>query len=274
MTEKQIVRIVKRQIEMGTQFLQIKMELHANEDPAFLSDLSDIFDIRLWKMTEFENEFEGMLTAMKDKLTKEDSILFYEDLNKNKVMIEFDGVMRAIYGQHEDEKILIEVRKKNHIIDQWVYIIERFPLIDEIRFPRWIRLVKRASAAPNGQTGTERSNSAYAMAKTKLQCSQSDEITRCRVRVQENGPPLSMFKPKPVRDLWLKYGHKLNMPRRRKRRRSRWWSNDGALTTVRIINRRYFSEHNYLLLITDDYEYCCAGNIITQWEVSIISRVS
>ena len=70
-----------------------------------------------------------------------------------------------------------------------------------------IRLVKRASVAENAQTENERSNSHYTMAKTKLQCTQSDEVTRCRVRVQENGP-LSMFNPNPVRELWLRYGHK------------------------------------------------------------------
>ena len=203
MTERKIVaRIVKRQNEMGTEFLKIKMQIHVNEDPKFLSDLSDIFDIRLWKMTEFESDhFEGVLEAMKDKMKKEDSKQFYEDLSQQEVMIEFDGVIRAIYSQHKEENILIEARKQNHIIDQWVYIIERSSLISQMEFPRWIRLVKRASAAPNAQTGTERSNSHYALAKTKLRCTQSDEVTRCRVRVQENGPPLSMFNPKLLREL-------------------------------------------------------------------------
>ena len=69
MTERKIVaRIVKRQNEMGTEFLKIKMQIHVNEDPKFLSDLSNIFDIRLRKMTEFESDhFEGVLEAMKDK---------------------------------------------------------------------------------------------------------------------------------------------------------------------------------------------------------------
>ena len=176
MTERKIVaRIVKRQTEMGTEFLKIKTHIHVNEDPKFLSDLSNIFDIRLWKMTEFESDhFEGVLEAMKDKMKKEDSKQFYEDLNQQEVMIEFDGVIRAIYSQHKEENILIEARKQNHIIDQWVYIIERSSLISQMEFPRWIRLVKRASAAPNAQTGTERSNSHYALAKTKLRCTQSD----------------------------------------------------------------------------------------------------
>ena len=81
-------------------------------------------------------------------------------------------------------------------------------MMDEKKFPLWIRLVKRSAASPNAQTGTERSNSRYALAKTKLQCRQSDEVTLARVRSQENGPPLSMFKPLPVRKLWLMNGHK------------------------------------------------------------------
>ena len=83
MTERKIVaRIVKRQTEMGTEFLKIKMQIHVNEDPKFLSDLSNIFDIRLWKMTEFESDhFEGVLEAMKDKMKKEDAKQLYEDLS-------------------------------------------------------------------------------------------------------------------------------------------------------------------------------------------------
>ena len=35
-----------------------------------------------------------------------------------------------------------------------------------------------------------------------------DEIVLTRIRSKCNGPPLSIFKPEPVRKLWLKYGHK------------------------------------------------------------------
>ena len=214
MTKRQLIaRIVKRQQEMAAQFLNAKKTLHQNEDPPFLSDLSDLFDIRLWRMTAFESEesqdFEEELNAMREKLDKESSVAFYSDLHANDILTEFDDVARAIHAQMQlDDGVLAKARTEHHIIDQWTCMMNRCPSITEADFPNWIRLVKRSAAAPNAQTGTERANSKYALAKTKLQCFQSNEVTRARVRIQENGPPLSMFKPLPVRKLWLREGHK------------------------------------------------------------------
>ena len=110
----------------------------------------------------------------------------------------FDGVIRVIYAQmHIDDGILASARAKQHIIDQWICLIQHCPMMDEKKFPLWIRLVKRSAESPNAQTGTERSNSRYAMAKTKLQCRQSDEVTR------EWTSPFDV-----VRKLWLTNGHK------------------------------------------------------------------
>ena len=190
---KLIARIVKRQQEMAAQFLNAKKTLHQNEDPPFLSDLSDLFDIRLWRMTAFESEesqdFEEELNAMREKLDKESSVAFYSDLHANDILTEFDDVARAIHAQMQlDDGVLAKARTEHHIIDQWTCMMNRCPSITEADFPNWIRLVKRSAAAPNAQTGTERANSKYALAKTKLQCFQSNEVTRARVRIQENGP--------------------------------------------------------------------------------------
>ena len=69
MTKRRLIdRIVKRQQEMAAQFLNAKKTLHQQEDPPFLSDLSDLFDIRLWRMTAFESDksqgFEEALNAI------------------------------------------------------------------------------------------------------------------------------------------------------------------------------------------------------------------
>ena len=122
--------------------------------------------------------------------------------NKN-----FFQVMRIIYTNKQNEDILASARENIHIIDQWVYILNHVPDITEKTYPTWFRLVKRAAASPNAQTGTERVNSDYNLAKTKLSCSMKDEMVLSRIRVKCNGPPLSMFNPKPVRQLWLKCGH-------------------------------------------------------------------
>ena len=107
----------------------------------------------------------------------------------------------------QNENILASAREYIHIIDQWVYILNHVPDITEKTYPTWFRLVKRAAAAPNAQTGTERVNSDYNLAKTKMSCSMKDEMVLTRIRVKCNGPSLSMFNPKQVRKLWLKYAH-------------------------------------------------------------------
>ena len=80
-------------------FLKEKKDLHAKEDPAFLDDLSDIFDIRLRNIVEFSPEansegderFEKELDSMKRKLLAETSKKFYED---------------QIYGKRKSSKSL------------------------------------------------------------------------------------------------------------------------------------------------------------------------
>ena len=65
----------------------------------------------------------------------------------------------------------------------------------------------RASIAGNGQTGCERTNSDYNLAKNKLSTAMELPMISARLRVKANGPPLSKFKPKEVRDLWISKGH-------------------------------------------------------------------
>ena len=63
----------------------MKKHLHEEEDPEFLSDLSNIFDVRLWKMTAFDIDnsiiFESEINKMKKKLMGETSLSFFNDLN-------------------------------------------------------------------------------------------------------------------------------------------------------------------------------------------------
>ena len=68
-------------------------------------------------------------------------------------------------------------------------------------------MVKRGSIAPNGQTGCERANSTYNLFKTKLSVRMKLPMIKARLRIKSNGPPTSMFKPRAIRDMWLKNGH-------------------------------------------------------------------
>ena len=131
------------------------------------------------------------------KLTSNDSKKFYEDLDVDEVQGEFVEVIQMIYDYQKKEDILVGARDRKHIIDQWLYFRNHLPGFDETKYPVWFRIIKRAAAAPNAQTGTERVNSDYNLAKTKLSCSMKGEIVLTQIRSKCNGPPLSMFNPKP-----------------------------------------------------------------------------
>ena len=79
--------------------MSAKLEFHRREDPVFLSDLSDVFDMRIWKVTKFEKgeeEFDGFLKELLLKLMNDEAGKFHEDLEED-VQQEFVEVMRMIY---------------------------------------------------------------------------------------------------------------------------------------------------------------------------------
>ena len=68
-------------------------------------------------------------------------------------------------------------------------------------------MVKRGTAAPNAQTGCERANSTYNQFKTELSVRMQLPMITARLRIKENGPPLSKFKPDAIRKNWILKGH-------------------------------------------------------------------
>ena len=67
--------------------------------------------------------------------------------------------------------------------------------------------VKRGAAAPNAQTGCERANSVYNDFKTDLSSIMKLPMVVARLRIKINGPPLSKFNPKAIRNAWIAKGH-------------------------------------------------------------------
>ena len=209
-----ISQVLKRQKKIGDAFLKHKDEIHKAEDPPFLDELSDIMDVRNWNLPSFdpedeENRRDGLFEREVDRMC---SVLskcekFYEDLNNDEVEKEFREVLQIIYESEKQQKNLSRVSKKEHIIDQWTYLRNNIPAISE-RFQKiWYRLVKRVSIAPNAQSGCERANSTYNQFKTSLSTRMKLPMISARLRIKINGPPLSKFKPKPIRTLWLMKGH-------------------------------------------------------------------
>jgi len=150
--------------------------------------------------------FEKTIKEMRNKLDM--CRAFFEDLDNESVQSELVGVMRMIYeNQRENTEALEIASKKDHIIDQWTFLRNSVPFLHERKQKYAFRLIKRASAAPNAQAGCERANSYYNLTKTKLSASMKLPIIKARLRTKSNGPPLTMFNPKPIRKLWIAKGH-------------------------------------------------------------------
>ena len=68
-------------------------------------------------------------------------------------------VLRMINENEKLNQVLKEAIKKDHIIDQWIYLENKIAFFDETQKTLWFRLDKRSSVALNAQTGCERENS-------------------------------------------------------------------------------------------------------------------
>ena len=206
--------VMKKQNKIAKDFIDSKNEVHLNEDPSFLDELSDVFDLRLWNLNRFnpENEnsdtiFEEEREEMVNKLLS--NKIFFTGLGDS-VGADFYDLLTIIYENVKDgSEILFEAAKKNHIVDQWSFLVKFIPQIDEIKFRQFLRAVKRAVLAPNSQAGCERANSLYNFSKSKNAASMSIKMIQARLRIKINSPPLSKFNPIPVRKYWIMKGHQL-----------------------------------------------------------------
>ena len=208
------IKVVSRKKKIAECFLKYKKEIHDLEDPPFLEDLSDVLDLRNWNLKSFdpscdENEDDTESEkAIEDMMAKlKTSSKFYEDLDAASVESEVQKVLRMVYENEKSYATLAAATKKEHIIEQWTYLRNKIPLIHENEQPLCFRIVKRGAIAPNAQTGCERANSVYNQFKTTLSVRMKLPMIKARLRIKTNGPPTSMFKPKAVRELWLKNGH-------------------------------------------------------------------
>ena len=133
---------------------------------------------------------------------------FLEFLETDPAEEDMIKVIRMVYVyQREERYILSEARNEEHIIDQWTILRNRVPYLHERTQKLAFRLILRAAAAPNAQTGCERANSDCNITKTKISSSMKLPIIKARLITKRNGPPLSLFNPVPVRKLWLENGH-------------------------------------------------------------------
>ena len=168
-TKKQFIdEILNRQKQIAESFLKHKETIHEKEDPTFLNDISDLFDLRNWNLSAFREEeiFQKELDEMMKKLEKIKE--FYQDLHERDVQVEFRKVLKIIYANEKENQCLSEAMNESHVIDQWTFMKNNVTLLHENDQKLVFRLLKRAASAPNAQTGCERANSEYNHFKNSL----------------------------------------------------------------------------------------------------------
>ena len=209
-----IDKILKRQKTISESFLRHKDEIHSIKDPKFLEDGSDVMDLRNWNLEAFnpkstdnkeDETFEKEVHDMIEKLGN--CKKFYEDLNERDLLIDFRQVLQIIDDNGKKSPSLALAKDENHIIDQWISLKKSVRLLHETNQKLVFRIVKRAAGAPNAQTGCERANSEYNQFKDSLSNRMQLPMIKARLRIKVNGPPTSMFQPKPIRQMWLRKGH-------------------------------------------------------------------
>ena len=129
-TQKEFVNaVMKRQKKIADAFLKHKDNIHKDEDPDFLDNMSDILDIRLWNLQAFdptdkdnthEDElFQRELPKRREKL--ENCVAFFDDIDTDVVKGEMLEVLRMIYDYEKETNLLSRAMNKSHIIDQSRY---------------------------------------------------------------------------------------------------------------------------------------------------------
>ena len=126
---------------------------------------------------------------------------FYHDLNERDLKIEFRKVLKIIYANEKENACLSEAMNETHIIDQWIFLKNKIPLLHQNNQKLVFRLLKRAASAPNAQTGCESANSEYNHFKNSLSNRMQFPMIKARLRIKINDPPTSMFRPKDTRKM-------------------------------------------------------------------------
>jgi len=134
-----------------------------------------------------------------------------DQITDDTVLIQMRHIMMIIkQAQLDGRGCLDKAAQQDHIIDQCKELARFLPEIkpqDELYV--FYRLIKRAALACDSQSGCERANSVYNIFKNDLSSVMKLPMVSARLRIHQNGPPLSKFNPLPVRQLWLRKGHQM-----------------------------------------------------------------
>ena len=104
--------------------------------PVFFDALSHFFDTRKWNISIFtkenddqnENDFNDIHGEFLEKIKNENALVFYEDLNKNELLVQVQDILSLIYKASINRNICWKsVTVENHIIDQWKLLYFSIP---------------------------------------------------------------------------------------------------------------------------------------------------
>ena len=106
---------LKARAEMSKKFRAAKERIHKENDPSFLKDLSQVFDMKNYASVEFESDekFKKLVDNCMQKMIKHQ--YFFKVLDLGKIEIGFKVSLNIV----KNKGLLQFLKKENHIIDQW-----------------------------------------------------------------------------------------------------------------------------------------------------------
>ena len=160
-----IKKIAKLREQILVKFEEKKDELHENNDPAGLDEVSQIFDVRLWPANQTQEELKDLKNELKIKLKEAEQFFIGEDISD--LENELNQACEMLY-HNINSSLLQKVRNSDRIFKQWDSILEH-PLLNDCNV--LCNISERVSLLPNSEAGCEQTISKFNRTKNKFSTS-------------------------------------------------------------------------------------------------------
>ena len=188
-------------------FMKHKTELHELHDPAGLTEISKVFDLRWWQLFLVEQNLDDRTDSTKlwnfiknhlDKGSK-----FVPGMDLGPVLSDLKMVAKTWI----DTPNMASLAAKENIMKHQWKIVFQHPDLQNLKSLEGA--INRLTMAANSEAGCEQSNSKYNRAKNKLSSTMKLPMIKARMRVGSNGPPIHLFNDDPVLNYWKENHHRL-----------------------------------------------------------------
>ena len=157
-------KVFTARAEISTKLRVAKERIHSACDPPFLDSLSKFVDVRNWDVLKFESNLKLFKEEFLEAVLNSQCESFLRGIDLNVLEAELNRILEVV----KKTRLLPNMMKEDHIIDQWRIILEH-PLVQDTLTAR--KFIRKLQLLPNSQAGCERSNGKYARFKNKYSIS-------------------------------------------------------------------------------------------------------